>query len=205
MRLPVLFWEGKAILDSTRIIEHLEAVQPDPALYPEDLDERRRALELESFFDEEVGPHIRSVIVNELFMTGSEATADTFGIGQPQATRWLLRAAFPIFRPFYEYRHDISPRTIALGIEKIALAIHRLEAEIGPSGYLVGDHFSVADLTAASLLYPLAQPSEYPFTFPQAASKAIGTVLARFDGTPAQEWVRKMYHRHRGTSHAVSG
>ncbi|MGH7818837.1 MAG: glutathione S-transferase family protein, partial [Candidatus Binatia bacterium] len=57
--VPVLLLEGRAIHDSTRIIEALERSYPDPPLYPRDAAERRRALELEDFFDEELGPHIR--------------------------------------------------------------------------------------------------------------------------------------------------
>ena len=95
--------------------------------------------------------------------------------------------------------------TIALGSEKIAVAVETLKASIGESGYLVGDRFSVADLTAASLLYPLAQPSEYPYPFPPEASKAIARVLAPFDGSRAQAWVREIYQRHRGTFCAANG
>jgi glutathione S-transferase len=47
---------ARPIGDSTRIIEVLERRYPDPALYPSDPDERRRALEIEEFWDEELGP-----------------------------------------------------------------------------------------------------------------------------------------------------
>ena len=205
MQLPVLFWDGETILDSTRIIEHLETVKPEPALYPDDEDERRRALELEDFFDREVGPHMRSVVVNQLFTAGAGVAAEGFGMGQTSAAKWALRVASPVFRPFYRYRHNMSPAMIALGIEKIASGIEKLEAAIGPSGYLVGDRFSVADLTAASIFYPLAEPPEYPFSIPPAASEAIGAALAPFRATRAHEWVRGMYARHRGSSSAISG
>src|SRR5688500_3505006 len=56
---PVLVLDGQAIGDSTGIIETLERHRPDPPLYPADPEERRRALELEDFFDEELGPYSR--------------------------------------------------------------------------------------------------------------------------------------------------
>jgi glutathione S-transferase len=58
---PVLVLNGQAIGDSTRIIEALERQFPDPPLYPADENERRHALKLEDFFDEELGPHLRRV------------------------------------------------------------------------------------------------------------------------------------------------
>jgi glutathione S-transferase len=42
-------------------------------------------------------------------------------------------------------------------------AIDRLEREISASGFLVGDSFTLADLTAAALFYGVACPSEFPY------------------------------------------
>ncbi len=47
--------------------------------------------------------------------------------------------------------------------QMILAAMDRLEAELEPSGYLVGEQFSVADLTAAALLYPAVMPPEFPY------------------------------------------
>lgn len=56
---PVLELEGERILDSTEIIGALEARWPDPPLYPEHPADRRVALDLEDYFDEELGPATR--------------------------------------------------------------------------------------------------------------------------------------------------
>ena len=44
----------------------------------------------------------------------------------------------------------------------VLAALDRLEAELGDREYLVGDSFTVADLTAAALFYPLVRPPEGP-------------------------------------------
>src|SRR6058998_1760494 len=72
--LPVLWLDGKAIGDSTRIIEVLEQRWPDPPLYPRDEAARRRALELEDFFDEELGHPLRAAILGPLLASDPEAT-----------------------------------------------------------------------------------------------------------------------------------
>jgi glutathione S-transferase len=59
--LPVFDLDGERVVDSTRIIEALERRFPERPLYPEDADERRRALELEDFFDEHAGHEMRRV------------------------------------------------------------------------------------------------------------------------------------------------
>ncbi len=199
MSLPVLFVDGKPIVDSTRIIEYLEKTYPDPALYPTDPTELERALALESNFDEELGPHIRAVLVNDLFEAGVEPAIGAFGMGQSDQTKRLMRIAFPIFRSFYKYRHQMSPKKIELGRAKLSAALDRLEAEIGPSGYLVGDRFSVADLTAASLFYPITFPPEYPYALPEVSQNVIAAFQEPMQGRRAQLWVAEMYQRHRLT------
>src|ERR671917_1674611 len=63
--LPILQVNGRAIGDSTRIIEEIERRWPEPPLYPSDPEERRRALELEEYFDEDCGPDVRRVLFND--------------------------------------------------------------------------------------------------------------------------------------------
>src|SRR6185436_10982160 len=59
---PVLILQREAIGDSSRIIEALERRFSEPPLYPRDPMERSRALDLEDFFDEELGPHVRLLV-----------------------------------------------------------------------------------------------------------------------------------------------
>src|SRR5256885_3367789 len=95
--VPVLVLDGETIHDSTRIIERLERLRPEPALYPTDDAERRRALALEDFFDEELGPHVRRALFHEL-LPETEFAAAAFTLGFGPGTRRLYRALFPALR-----------------------------------------------------------------------------------------------------------
>src|SRR6478609_5724754 len=66
MTSPVMEIDGEAVGDSSAILRAIEERWPEPRLIPEDPDERARALELEDFFDEELGPHIRRAIYWEI-------------------------------------------------------------------------------------------------------------------------------------------
>ncbi len=197
--LPVLFWEGKAICDSTRIIEFLEDKAPTAALYPEDPVLRQRALKLEDWLDEEVGPHVRALVVNAAFERGPETTAAVFGMSQPPAMQAGMRRIYPVFRPLYELRHRMRGDRIALARSKLREAAERLPAEIGGSGYLAGNAFSVADLTAAAILYPLAQPAEYPYSPPPVMDEIIDELFGAAEYEPIRSWVAGTYARHRGS------
>ena len=61
-RLPVIEIDGERTWDSTAIIAALEEYRPDPALYPSDPEQKRRALELEDYFDEELAPRVRRML-----------------------------------------------------------------------------------------------------------------------------------------------
>src|SRR3954454_8323863 len=63
---PVLTIDGQSIGDSSAILAAIEKRWPDPPLMPENTLQRRRALRLEEFFDEELGPHIRRALYWEL-------------------------------------------------------------------------------------------------------------------------------------------
>ena len=63
---PIIQIDGRTIADSTDVIAALEDRFPEPPLYPADPEQRRRALELEDFFDEELGPHVRRLGFHEL-------------------------------------------------------------------------------------------------------------------------------------------
>ena len=73
----------------------------------------------------------------------------------------------------------------------------RFEAELDAGGgdYLVGDEFTVADLTAAALLAPAVQPPEGP-KLPEPPP-AYERFLAPLRERRAFEWVKQTFARHR--------
>ena len=67
-------------------------------------------------------------------------------------TRALYRAAFPLNRAVMRFAMSIDAPHAEASRKHVDAALERLETELRPSGYLVGDAFSVADLTAAALV-----------------------------------------------------
>jgi glutathione S-transferase len=179
------------------------AAQPRPPLYPRDETARRRALALEEHFDEQLGPQLRRALFHDLLPHTDYAVAVlTTGCGA--ATRLGVRALFPLIRAGMRLDMRIDAAGAARGRAKILEALDRIEAELQPSGYLVGDGFSVADLTAAALLSPLVTPAEYPYPMPGPFPEPFATFRASLSGRRAFRWAEETYRRHRGTSSAVS-
>lgn len=199
--LPILHLEDGAVGDSTKIIATLEERWPDPPLYPSDPGLLRRALELEDWFDEEIGTPVRTVLVGPLMTEGGpERTAEVMMSGMSDGVKRAFRLLHPIFSRFYFWRHGIhdASRSQAPGLVKGGF--DRLAREIGASGYLAGDSFSVADLTAAALLAPLARPAGSLWAQLGDFPDAVERFLEELEDHEATRWVHEMYRQHRGES-----
>jgi glutathione S-transferase len=199
--LPVLDIDGERIVDTTGIIEALERRFPDPPLYPAEPQERRRALELEEFFEEEAGHEMRRAVFIEWFGDpGYVAAAVTTAHGGLARRAYDVLLRIPGSTAYAKRRYRINPRDSEEGRAKVAAALDRIAAELQPSGYLVGSGFSVADLAASALLFPLAWPAELQYDYPEPPpSPFIESLRAH----PAVDWIREMYGRHRGESSEV--
>jgi glutathione S-transferase len=198
---PVLTIAGRSIGDSTRIISAIEERWPQPRLYPEDEAQRRRALELEEFFDEELGPHFRRAMYHEM-LPHPELLLARFTNGQPPERQRLLRDRYPALRAAIESSMEINPETAAASRAKTGAAMDRLEREISTSGYLVGTSFTIADLTAAALFYGVVRPPEFPYPvvahddLPDSWREFLDSLAQR----PGGRWVTEIYRRHRARS-----
>lgn len=199
--VPVLRLDGETITDSTRIIAALERRFPERPLYPADPDARRRALELEEYFDDEIGPHVRRCLFHAV-LDQTDFILGLFAVDASPTARTLYRAAFPLIRAIMRADMTITNDASAHSLMRLDAAFDRLEREIRPSGHLVGDTFSVADLTAAALLAPLTFPPQYPYTVPPLPERAQ-ELQARYAERPGFAWARDMYRRHRGHSTGV--
>ena len=199
---PILVLEGTAIGDSTDIIAALEGHEPGPPLYPSDPRERRRALDLEDFFDEQLGPAVRRALMHALLADG-EVFLDTFVPELPGERRAATLAEFPTFRRTLAERMRADERGAEEAYARIAHAGLRFRAERGPDGYLVGDAFTVADLTAAALVAPAVAPEQFPYPLPRG-HPLLARLTSTLEETGLLGWSLRMYERHRGTSSAVA-
>jgi glutathione S-transferase len=201
--VPVLQLDGKTISDSSRIIEELERAFPEPPLYPADADERRRALELEEYFDEELGPYIRRWLFH-LMLPYPEFIRALFVSHASRTTQLAHRAMTPLVGRVMRRQMNISPATAEVARGKTIAAMDRLEKELRPSGYMAADRFTVADLTAAALLSPLVRPPEFPYRTSIAIPKPLAELRESLSAHPAFQWTLRTYRQNRGESAETS-
>lgn len=203
-QVPVLVDGERVVAGSAAIVEHLEDRYPEPALLPADPVERARALELQRWFDERVGGPIRAAAFAEWLPDG-RYMAELFAGHAGGATRSFYRAAFPLIRGAMRADMGLGPARAAEGLARTEEAFALVAERAGAGGHLVGEHFSVADLTAAAILAPAVLPAEFPYHPPQPMSPTFRGFLDRWAAHPGAEWVRQTYRRYRGGSAEVPG
>ena len=197
--VPVLLMDGNVIQGSARILEELEQRVPEPPLYPKDPAARARALEIQSWFDDEVAPCVR----RSFFATAlHEPTyvCGMFASDRNLATRALYRAVFPVVMGRMKRSMGITDRSIEEADAMIERGLDFVVRERGPSGHLVGEAFTVADLTAASILAPVADPPGSSMERPRPLPQGVERWLARWADHSGVAWVREQYRKHRPPS-----
>jgi len=199
---PVLVLDGQAIGDSTKIIEELEGRYPEPPLYPRDPADRRRALELEDHFDEQLGPHARLLFLHRV-LPDAGLMLGAFVPDMKGAPRQLARASFPLMRRGIRADFGINAASVEAAEESVTAAGARFRAELQPSGYLVGDSFTVADLTLAALLSPIVAPPQFPYPQPQRGHPRLAPLRELLAHEGLGDWTLDIYARHRGNSAEV--
>ena len=131
--------------------------------------------------------------------------ADFMGTDQGRLTRLGMKAVIPLVFPvawrYMNQRYDFTEEAAERSREALVAALDRIESERGGDEFLVADSFSVADLTAAALLFPLAWPPEYPYEVPVPPPSEF---LDSLHTHPAVGWIGDTYRRHRGRSAEVT-
>jgi glutathione S-transferase len=197
---PVMLFGEAVVAGSRAILRELERRWPQPTLLPVDARQRARADELVAHFDDHVGPLVRRSMFSELIQL-RRYTCDMFARDRSPVVRLLYRSVFPVVRPLMAKSMGITgPDSIAEANRTIEQAFELVARESGESGYLVGDRFTVADLTAAALLAPAANPRDSPMARPTPMPARVSRWLEKWAELPGCRWVQETYRRHRPTA-----
>jgi glutathione S-transferase len=193
---PVLVDDDEVVAGSAAILAHLERRFPNPPLEPPAPAQRERALAIAREFDDEVGPAVRLAKFFEVMC--AEYAIRTFCSERSALVRAAYRASFPLVERIMKRSMGIDAENAARGRERTRLALDLVAKETAGTGYLVGDRFSLADLTCAALLSPAVDVADLGGP-PLAGTDAEASWLARWADHPGAAWVREIYRRHRQT------
>lgn len=198
--IPVLELDGQVVAgDSAAIIAELERRWPEPPLYPSGDADRTRALELEAWFGENLGHAARAWVFYELTTHPESLEELTVKQLEPFAGPTPPFAG-AVVRRFVGARYGVGAASAAEEARrKILAALDRLEGELRGGEFLVGERFSVADLTAAALFYPVVQPDGAPWVIREQPEGMV-EFRASLADRPGVRWVEETWRRWRRPS-----
>lgn len=192
-QVPVIRHGDRVVVGSTAILEHVEAEVPDPPLYPADAEQRGEVERTVEWFDRKLGPGIRRAV---FFVLMPETDYFQRILTRPAGAvgRRLYRLANPLVKAVMRKAMAIDAAGAERGRDITRQALDRVAA--AGDGFLVGDRFTAADLTAAALLYPAVFPEGGPEMLPDRPP-AVEQWLALWADHPGTAWVRRIYRDHR--------
>ncbi len=196
--LPLLVADGRVVHGSGAILEWADAATTNDSmrLCPDAMREECRLLEQR--LDDVAGVHARRYYYSEALVEHPQTVRPMFTRDLSFGQGLLLRAAWGRVRA-------LMIRAMDLGFEQGQQSKQILEQELDwfdgllsdGRRFLVGDRFSRADLTAASLLAPIALPPEHPTYGRLELPPRARADLARWSDRPTTGWVREIYRTHR--------
>jgi glutathione S-transferase len=195
--VPVLEWDGEIVPGSDAIIEYAESKVPARPLFPADPVQKQQVIDWCRRLDKELGPAVRTIAWAGMINHNRYATS-VFGKGKPSVTMFFYRLAFPLLKPLIAKANGVNPENIEKSKKVVQSYLDEIGEVVLNTGYLVGEQFSAADLTAAALLAPLANPDHEDMQRPTPIVASFREILDTYSPHPTIAWVEKQYRDQRG-------
>jgi len=194
--VPVLLGDNEVVQGSNEIINYLEQKYPLHSLTPTDADQRQTCLEIEQAMDERLGENIRRILYHRL-LDYPDFIRYCFTYPMSGLKQSIFSLFYPILRNKIYKTYVISSTEVEHARREFDVAMGEIEKKIMRRQYLVGEQFTRADLSVASMLSLLVMPPEHPFPWIEIPDRKIRTFFDEYQDHSVSEWVRKMYRDHR--------
>lgn len=194
--VPILTDGTQSIQDSTKIIDYLEKKYPSHKLNYKNKKQAQEVLDMEDFLDKEAGVHLRRYFYFISFQN-PKFIQELLSIQNPCWTPYFIKVFFPVLKSIMTQSMNIYEEPSLQSKERLEGVIAKLNRRLSDHDFLVGDFFTRADITAASLLAPIARPKEHPFPWPDELPGDLADFADEYEDSPLVNWIRKIYENHR--------
>jgi glutathione S-transferase len=195
--VPILV-DGKTVIDdSSDIIAWADDKRPT-ALYPANDTDKADARTLEEDFDTHLGPATRRWAYFQILPRKDLDALVTKGV--PRWEALLLRVTRPLAVGLIKRGLKVDAAGAERSRAKIEDTFARIAQHLADGRkFLIGDRFSVADLTFAALASPVLMPPHHPTAFPPLTelSSEARTQITKWRESPAGELGLRLYRDHR--------
>lgn len=190
--VPVFVTEEGEVLDDSSLV--LARFGRRAGLEPRDADGKRAMDELCARFDRELGPDLRRIAYHHLLAR----RADTIATFRRDVPRWegaLVAALFPLLRVLMRRGMRIDDAGAARSEARLLALLDAVSARLADGrAWLLGEQFTAADLTFASLAAPAIRPPAYAARLAVSEPPPeLAPLLRRVVESPAGRLVQRAY------------
>ncbi len=194
--VPVLVTETGFIASSEEILRYVDAITSDEAkLYPTNSDKRKQCEKFVQLFDSALAPAVRQWFYFYLF-NQAKLVKPLWCQGVPWFERLLFPIVFRWMRSNVFQMYEINATSATAAYDRICDIFEMIESELADGrAYLVGDSFSAADLTFATLAAAVVMPVGCGVTLPDLSQvpAQMATDIQAFRETLAGKFVLRLY------------
>lgn len=153
---------------------------------------------LEQRFEKRIGVLVRQFIYAGTLGAEGAGVRDVLFQNVPAGQARLGRLMWPITRRLMVAGMNARPALLPELEQKLTAELEWFEDQLAGGWHLVGDRFGRADLTAASLLGPLARPAACPLYRKVRLPDKLEKTLTLWSGRQSLRWAERIYaiHRH---------
>ena len=151
-KLPVLFDNEMIIHNSSSIIRHLEKIQIDPKLIPDDQREASQAQIIENWADTNLAKSIKTIFLEEVIKNPKLLSSLLRKEISDSLEKPLLNLPLNLARKISGFINQAEKESLRLNLEYLTNLIEK-------DNFLIGQKLSVADISVASQLSLLNFPN----------------------------------------------
>lgn len=192
-QVPILDYHGERFQGSDHISRFLEKTIPEHPLWPQDPEQAAKVDEWVQIADEQIGVPLRAILYGVLVQYRKEVI-DLWCQDNHLGNRLLCHLLFPTLKKKLTYFYKLDKR--AQHEETLEKGLATFDAAYAERPYLVGDQFTFADLSLASLLAPLAMPPEHQVNWPETPPD-LAEFFTEQGKRPACQRTLALYREHR--------
>jgi glutathione S-transferase len=152
---------------------------------------------VEERFENRIGPLVRQYIYSGTLFHAASSMGRFLFEGLDARQRLAGRLMWPVTRRVMIAMMDCRPDLISKLETDLEREFNWFENRLQGRPYLSNDGFGRADITAASLLAPLARPRQCPIFQRVKLPLELEQKLAAWEERPAIAWARRTYERRR--------
>jgi glutathione S-transferase len=152
------------------------------------------AAEVEAWLDEGLGPDGRLWMYHHTLPVVNRMRPWALA-GVPGSERIAFRAGVYVLEPALRRYLSVSATAATEALERCESVFDDVAERLGDRRFLLGDRFTVADLTFAALAAPLILPVRYGSPLPpvEAVPEAMARAVRRFRAHPAGRFAERLY------------